>query len=109
MAKKSKLSIVIASFNEEKRITPCLEYLAAQTEKPEVIFVDGGSKDKTVEIIKRWAKKNPNFKVIPEQGEKRSVANALNCGWKTATGNIILMTAVDTAISPDFTEKVVRE
>jgi glycosyltransferase involved in cell wall biosynthesis len=104
-----KMSIVIPVFNEENRVRDCIKYMASQTVKPEVIFVDGGSRDRTVAVIKEAMKKNKNFRLTFEKGSKRSVANASNTGWKIATGEVLLVTGVDTAIEPDFTEKVVSE
>ena len=104
-----KLSIVIPVFNEEARLGECIKYMESQTVKPEVIFVDGGSKDGTVKVVREAMKRNNNFRLLFEEGAKRSVANASNTGWKAATGEIMLITGVDTSIEPDFTKKVVKE
>ena len=45
-----KLSIVIPVYNEQARLGDCIKYLESQTVKPEVIFVDGGSRDNTVGV-----------------------------------------------------------
>jgi len=56
---KPKISIVIPSYNEEKKIADCLESYLKQSSLPhEIIVVDGGSKDNTVSIIKRHQIKN---------------------------------------------------
>jgi glycosyltransferase involved in cell wall biosynthesis len=104
-----KLSIVIPVYNEQARLGDCIKYLESQTVKPEVIFVDGGSRDNTVGVVKEAMKTNKNFRLAAEKGPKRSVANASNTGWKMAAGEILLVTGVDTAMEPDFTKKVVRE
>ena len=104
-----KLTIIIPVFNEEVRLGECIKYMESQTVKPEVIFVDGGSKDGTVNVVRTAIKRNKNFRLLSERGAKRSVANASNTGWKEATGEILLVTGVDVAIEPDFTKKIVRE
>jgi glycosyltransferase involved in cell wall biosynthesis len=104
-----KLTIIIPVLNEEKRLGDCIMYLEKQTVKPEVIFVDGGSKDKTVPLIKASMRKNKNFRLLIDKGERRSVASASNLGWKAAKGEVLLITGVDTAIEPDFTKKAVKE
>jgi len=104
-----KLTIIIPILNEEKRLGDCIMYIKSQTVKPEVIFVDGGSKDGTVKVVRKAMERNKNFRLLFEKGAKRSVANASNTGWKEATGEILLVTGVDVAIEPDFTKKIVRE
>lgn len=50
-----KLSVVLAVFNEEKTLGPCLE--SVQPIADEIIIVDGSSKDRTVEIAKEFGAK----------------------------------------------------
>ncbi len=76
--KKSKLdiSVAIPVYNEEKSIIPLLESLFAQTYKPkEIIISDGGSKDKTIELINNFIKKNSSenilVKIIGRKGKCR--------------------------------------
>ena len=54
---KYKASIIIPVLNEEKFIEDCIESVINNTndiEKMELIVVDGGSKDNTVEIVKNF-------------------------------------------------------
>jgi glycosyltransferase involved in cell wall biosynthesis len=51
------ISIVIPTYNSERTLTQCLESIARQDyprEKIEIIVADGGSKDKTLEIAKKF-------------------------------------------------------
>ena len=49
------VSVVIPVYNEEKYLTFCLESLTSQTYKPlEIILVDDGSSDESIEIAKKY-------------------------------------------------------
>jgi len=101
-----KISIVIACYNEESKIGTCLNSLLNQTKRPfEIIVVDGGSKDRTVSIVKTLQKNNKSIKLIHESGE-RSPANARNMGWKAATGDYILFLDADWEFEINFIETV---
>jgi glycosyltransferase involved in cell wall biosynthesis len=57
-SKRPIISVVIPTYNEEKDIEDLLESLNKQTFKNfEVIIVDNYSKDKTIEIVKRFKRK----------------------------------------------------
>lgn len=61
----ANLSIVIPTLNEERFIAPLLESIANQTDKPAAVYVvDGGSTDRTGEIIHSF-KNRLNVQMIP--------------------------------------------
>ena len=79
-------SIVIATFNSESTIRECLQSINKQTYKNfEIIIIDNCSKDKTIEIIKRF-----NFKKIKIIIEKdKGIYDAVNKGIIKSEGKII--------------------
>ncbi|WP_179369283.1 glycosyltransferase family 2 protein [Candidatus Nitrosotenuis sp. DW1] len=89
-----KISVLVPAYNEEKVIRTTIESLLA-TDYPdkEIIVIDDGSKDKTLEIASYYKDK---IKVIhKENGGK---ASALNAGMLYATGSIITILDADTII-----------
>lgn len=65
------ISIIIPCYNVEQYIEECVESVEKQTYKHiEIIAVDDGSKDKTMEILKKLQEKYNNLTVY--QNEKRS-------------------------------------
>ena len=81
-----KISIITPSFNSEKTIEDAIKSIIGQTYKDiEYIIIDGGSKDKTLEIINKYQDKVS--KVVSEKD--RGLYDAINKGIKLATGEII--------------------
>lgn len=75
-----KLSVALAVFNEEKNIATCLDSI--NTFADEIIVVDGGSTDKTVEIVKQYTSRiiytdNPPIFHI----NKQKALNACHGTW----------------------------
>ena len=100
-----KLSIIIPALNEEKFLPHLLDSLVSQTGKNfEVIVVDGSSKDKTVEMVKSYAKKLPSLQVIVSK--KASLPFQRNMGAKAATGEWLIFVDADSILLPYFVERV---
>lgn len=75
-----KISVVLATFNEEKNLPHCLESVKDLAD--EIIIVDGSSKDKTVEIAKGFGAKvivtdNPQIFHI----NKQKAIDKATCDW----------------------------
>jgi glycosyltransferase involved in cell wall biosynthesis len=80
-----KISIVTVTLNSEKTIAATINSVANQTHKNiEHIFVDGGSTDKTIDIIKKTKKK-----LVLAHG--KGIYESLNIGLKNCTGKWILI------------------
>lgn len=81
-----RLSVVIPCYNREKTIKRCIESVLHQTKLPdEIIIVDDGSSDKTVEIVKEFA--CSKMKIL--QQNHRGAQAARNLGVLNATGDYI--------------------
>ena len=99
-----KISIIIPAYNEEKVIAHTIEgLLETKYPKKEIIFVDDGSKDRTLDIAMQYKDK---IKVLhKENGGK---ASALNYGLIYATGEIIVIVDADTIIGRHSLKEIVR-
>lgn len=81
-----KVSIIIRCLNEGKHIGKLLEGIMAQSHKDvEIIVVDSGSRDNTLEIAKRYP-----TKIVSIRPEDFSFGYAINVGCEAATGDILL-------------------
>lgn len=81
-----KFSIITATFNSAKTLQSAIESLRSQAHKEvEYIVIDGGSSDKTVEIIRQNSDIITKWKSEKDNG----IYDALNNGIKAAEGNII--------------------
>ncbi len=82
-----KCSIIIRAFNEEKHIGKLIQGIKQQNTSAEVeiILVDSGSTDDTVDIAKR-----EGVTVVSIKSEEFSFGFALNIGCEKATGDIFL-------------------
>jgi len=84
-----KISVVIPSYNAEKYIRQTLESIFKQNySNLEVIIQDGGSRDETVAIIKKFAQKYPKKIKWVSQKDKGQL-DAIKKGLKKATGEIL--------------------
>jgi glycosyltransferase involved in cell wall biosynthesis len=95
-----KLSVVIPAFNEEKNIkNGCLEevysFLKKQTYQWEVLLVDDGSEDSTLNLLKEFSRKHGGFKVFSEP--HRGKGGTVISGMLKAKGDVILFTDMDQA------------
>lgn len=99
-----KISVIVPAYNAEKYIGQCIKALLNQAyrhEDYEVIVVDDGSIDKTVDIIK-------THPVRYIYQKNHGPATARNNGVKEAKGDIILFTDSDCIATPNWIEEMVR-
>jgi glycosyltransferase involved in cell wall biosynthesis len=79
---------VIPVYNEAERIHDCLgrlaDWIATRSQQIEVIIVDDGSADNTLELARSFAATHPDFQVIAEQ--HRGKANAVLAGLLASEG-----------------------
>lgn len=85
-----KISVIIPVFNEEKFIEATVEFLLKQdypSDKMEILVVDGGSDDKTTEIVTALADKDSRVRLLDNPKNLSSAGR--NVGVKNAAGEII--------------------
>lgn len=101
-----KTSVVITVFNEEGSVSSLLNSLQSQTTKPdEIIIVDGGSRDKTVEIVRHFQKKNKRIKFLVE---KCSRAKGRNLGIDIARNELVVLTDAGCIVHKNWLERIVE-
>lgn len=102
------VSIIVPVYNAEKSIGFCLNSIASQTYQDiEIIIINDGSKDSSLEICKNYAEIDERVKIIdiPNGG----VSNARNIGIENAKGAFIQFVDSDDVIAPEMTKKMVEQ
>ncbi len=96
---KNKVSIIIPCYNQEERIKRCIDsILNDKLKEKEIIIINDGSTDKTLDILKTYENKYKNIKIINQKNKGQALAR--NIGLKESTGEYISF--ID---SDDFVEK----
>ncbi len=104
---KILISIIIPAFNEEKVLKDCLSSLSDQSYKPiEVIIVDDGSTDNSIEIIKSIH--NSQLKIHLFRQKHQGPGPARNLGAKKARGEILVFVDCDMTFDKDFVRDLVK-
>jgi glycosyltransferase involved in cell wall biosynthesis len=100
---KPKLSIIIPCLNEERRLEPTLRALSDQSASPsdyEIIVVDGGSSDRTLEIARA-----ARARVIESE---RGLGRQRNAGARAAAGRWVAFVDADITVARDWVARVIR-
>jgi glycosyltransferase involved in cell wall biosynthesis len=99
------ISIITPVYNGEKFIEACIKVVIDQNcPEAEHIIVDGGSSDKTIEIIKRYAERNEHIRWISEKDQGQS--DAMNKGILMAKGDIVGFLNVDDYYEPNVLNRI---
>ncbi len=96
----TKLSVAIATFNEEKNIEDCIKSVSFADE---IVVVDGQSSDKTAEIAKKMGAKVYS---VPNQ---TLMKKNMKIYIEKATGDWILSLDADERITPELAEEIKRK
>ncbi|HEC26041.1 MAG TPA: glycosyltransferase [Gammaproteobacteria bacterium] len=106
------LSVVLPIYNEEENVEPLCEELSevlnGLNKSYEIIFVDDGSKDKTVELLIEFKKKNDNIKIIRFRRNFGQTA-AMSAGFDHARGSTIVTMDADRQNDPHDIPKLLEK
>ena len=98
-----KVSIIIPVYNAAKFLPECLDSCLNQTLKEiEVICVDDGSTDNSLEILNAYAQKDNRIKVLTQPNQRQSIAR--NTAMEVAMGQYIQFVDADDYLAPDACE-----
>ena len=100
-----KVSVIIPIYNVETYLPQCLDSIINQTLKEiEIICVDDGSTDKSLDILKEYAKKDKRVAIITQKNLHAGVAR--NAGLSQAKGEYISFLDSDDFCEPEMFEKM---
>ena len=98
-----KVSVLIYVLNDKLHIEKCVRSVMAQSlQELEILLIDGGSTDGTLEILKQLQREDLRIKII---NSEKGVGKQFNTGLKVATGKYIGICESDDYVMPDMYER----
>lgn len=93
----SLVSVIVPVYNTSRYLSECLESIIAQSySNIEIICVNDGSTDNSLEILQKYAAKDSRIKIISQKNQGQSAAR--NIGLSLCTGDFIIMVDSDDTI-----------
>ena len=104
----AQVSVVIPVYNIEQHLRQCLDSVVAQTlDDLEIICVDDGSTDTSLQILEEYAARDNRLQVISRKNSGPGAAR--NAGFERATGEFLIFLDSDDWFEPDFLELMRRQ
>lgn len=99
---KPMISVIIPVLNREKEIEECIHSVVCQSyENWELLIIDNGSSDTTVELCRKLAAQEPRIRLLDAP---RGVSRARNAGIEAAQGQYLFFLDSDDVIHPSLLE-----
>jgi succinoglycan biosynthesis protein ExoA len=105
---KPLVTAVVATYNEERHIAACLNGLLRQTTSPdelEILVIDGGSQDGTIQVVKAFAEFGTRIKLL--HNPHRIQACAWNMGMRAAVGKYVTLISAHTEYGGNYIESCI--
>ena len=97
------ISVIVPIYNTEKYLVECVESIREQTySNIEIILVDDGSTDASIEICDEFSKKDSRVRVFHKENEGSAVAK--NFGIQQSKGEYIILVDSDDIVSDKMIE-----
>lgn len=104
-----KVSVIVPFYNVENYIEKCIKSLINQTlEDIEIILVNDGSKDNSINIAKKYAEKYPE-KIVYLEKENGGLGDARNYGIPYAKGEYIAFVDSDDYVEKDMYKEMLKK
>ena len=105
MASSHLVSVIVPVCNVQKYLRQCLNSLTEQTlQDIQIICIDDGSTDDSLEILKEFATRDPRIEVISKPNA--GYGHTMNCGLAAAKGEYIGIVESDDFAETDMFEKL---
>ncbi len=103
------LSVIVPVYNEESNISPFLKRLLPVIKKYqyELVFVDDGSTDETLAILKKEAVRNERLKLI-SFSRNFGHQSALTAGYENCLGQAVVTIDADLQDPPELIDKMIQ-
>lgn len=102
-----KVSIIVPVYNVEKYLHRCVDSILLQTFTDfELLLIDDGSTDKSVDICDKYALKDSRIRVFHKKNG--GVSSARNLGIKKSSGVYILFVDSDDYLSPSHLNNYIK-
>ncbi len=108
MSGRPSVSFVVATLDEEEGIEACVRSLLDQrypADLIEVAVVDGGSTDRTREIVSAMCERDSRVRLL--HNERRIAASAFNIGVAGTSGGIVSLVSAHSVTDPDYADVLV--
>ena len=107
-----KISVVVPCYNEEKSLPFFYDEMKKEMKKMsnsefELIFVNDGSKDKTIDVIKEFARNDKRVRFLSFSRNFGKEA-AMYAGFKEATGDYVSVMDADLQDPPELLENMLK-
>jgi GT2 family glycosyltransferase len=103
------VSFVVATLNEQQRISECLWSLLDQDYPAhliEIAIVDGGSTDRTRDVVEETANRDPRVRLLHNPGRIAPVA--FNIGIKATTGDIVSLVSAHSRTDSSYARRLAQ-